>query len=76
MIEQVARPHKTDLVRATHALPVGQKTKAPAPRTQPMILAANVRFEESSQARDTGGRQKSASPELLLQTRTLDSWQS
>ena len=71
-IEQVARSHETKLVRATHAIPVRQKTKAPAPRTQPILLAADVRFEESSQAIDTGDHQESASLELLLQTRTLD----
>ena len=73
-IEQVASPHKDDLVRATYATPARQKTKAPAPRMQPIHLVVDVRVEESPQAIDTDVHQESASVELLLQTRTRDNW--
>ena len=71
-IEPVVRSHETKFVHATHAIPVHQTMKAPALRTQPKFLAANVRFGESSQARGTGARQESSSKEFPLQTRTLD----
>ena len=55
-VDPMARPDATWSVRATRAIPAHQTMKAPALRTQPKLLATTVRFEESSQARDTDVR--------------------
>ena len=73
-IEPMVRSDETKSVHGTRATPVHQAMKVPALRTQPKALAANVRFEGSSQARYTDVRQESSSKELPLQTRTLDMW--